>query len=184
MAQAFMGGLLTRDLQDAPQRAAEALPNLAGPPARGQTAPSAPTVSSGSPPAALKPFHGLPSFLPTGRLPQSSPPSPAATPAQPAGARPLATNLPTRIYDQNEPNPLDAEVMTPGELAAGINAPPQYAPAIGKATITNDLPPDVLAGYVHNWLAAGGDYSRLPPETQEYVRWIMANSQTPGAGGD
>jgi hypothetical protein len=172
MAQAFMGGLLTRNLQNAPQGIAEAPPNVAGPPARSPAAPSAPIGSSGAHPAALKPFHGLPSFLPPGSFPQSSPPSPAAAPAQPGGATSLATTSPMRNYEQNEANPLDPEIMIP---AAG-DARPRYPRNI------NDVPSNQVAGSVHNWLDAGGDVSQLPPDAQEYVRWIMANVQAPGVG--
>lgn len=75
--------------------------------------------------------------------------------ASPAGSNVTATppmgKLPalgSRVYSENEMSPLDAAVATPKELAAGVNAPPQYASLIGKAAIDNDLPPNLLAAQI------------------------------------
>lgn len=76
-------------------------------------------------------------------------PAPAAGPAPVgnAGVDPMG-KLPamgSRVYSENEFNPMDAAVATPDELAAGVNAPKKYAALIGKAAVDNDLPPNLLA---------------------------------------
>src|SRR5690606_34497632 len=67
-----------------------------------------------------------------------------------AGASPMGKlpSMSSRIYEENEFNPIDAMVATPEELAAGVPAPKQYASLIGKAAVDNDLPPELLAAQI------------------------------------
>lgn len=173
--------------------------------------------------------------------------APVTTSAEPLPSTPAP--MPNRVYSQDEVNPIDAQILTPKQLAYGVNAPAQYAPAIGKAAIENDLPPNLLAaqlrqesgfkptavssagaagisqfmpdtaremginpldpnqaipagarylrqnidkfgsvenglaaynwgpGNVQKWVANGADPSRLPAETQNYIKSIGANAQ-------
>jgi hypothetical protein len=80
---------------------------------------------------------------------QQSQPS-APMPGGNAGVNPMG-NLPrmnSRVYDQNEFNPMDAQVATQDELGAGVPAPKQYAALIGKAAVDNDIPPQLLAAQI------------------------------------
>jgi soluble lytic murein transglycosylase-like protein len=79
-------------------------------------------------------------------------PAPAPSPSMGGNAAPMSTppmgNLPrmnSRVYDQAEFNPMDAQVATQDELGAGVPAPKQYAALIGKAAVDNDLSPQMLA---------------------------------------
>lgn len=77
--------------------------------------------------------------------------TPEATGSVPnAGASPMGNlpSMPNRVYSENEFNPIDAQVATPEELAAGVPAPKQYASLIGKAAVDNDLPPELLAAQI------------------------------------
>jgi hypothetical protein len=76
--------------------------------------------------------------------------TPSVGNAAPMNTPPMG-NLPrmnSRIYDQNEFNPMDAAVATQGELGAGVPAPKQYAALIGKAAVDNDIPPQLLAAQI------------------------------------
>lgn len=80
-----------------------------------------------------------------GGAPVAASPSITSEPLPPAATSPPASS---RVYSENEFNPLDAAVATPKELAVGVPAPAQYAPTIGKAAIDNDLPPALLASQI------------------------------------
>lgn len=86
---------------------------------------------------ALKSLLGGGSSEPTGSIPNAG--------ASPMGSLP---SMSSRVYSENEFNPIDAMVATPEELAAGVPAPKQYAALIGKAAVDNDLPPELLAAQI------------------------------------
>lgn len=67
-----------------------------------------------------------------------------------AGVSPMGKlpSMSSRVYEENEFNPIDAMVATPEELAAGVPAPKKYASLIGKAAVDNDLPPELLAAQI------------------------------------
>lgn len=125
VAQALMGGLELRaeDARDQKEKddGRQAMISFLGGGAGGATgAPAAPGVVDSAP---LSPTAPASAAAPMGKLPA----------------------LGSRVYSQDEFNPMDAAVATPKELAAGVNAPPQYASLIGKAAVDNDLPPNLLA---------------------------------------
>lgn len=80
-----------------------------------------------------------------GGAPATASPSITSEPLSPAVTSPPASS---RVYSENEFNPLDAAVATPKELAVGVPAPAQYAPTIGKAAVDNDIPPQLLAAQI------------------------------------
>lgn len=67
-----------------------------------------------------------------------------------AGVAPMGnlSSMNSRVYSENEFNPIDAAAATPDELAAGVPAPKQYASLIGKAAVDNDIPPQLLAAQI------------------------------------
>jgi soluble lytic murein transglycosylase-like protein len=73
---------------------------------------------------------------------QATPSSVQASASAPMGRLP---SMGSRVYSENEFNPMDAAVATKDELAAGVPAPKQYASLIGKAAVDNDLPSELLA---------------------------------------
>jgi soluble lytic murein transglycosylase-like protein len=86
----------------------------------------------------------LDKLLPGGGASPAAPVSGHSSPMVGALSQPLPP-LPTREYAESEFNPIDAQVATDAELAAGVPAPAKYAALVGKASVDNDVPPQILS---------------------------------------
>lgn len=102
----------------------------------------------------------------------------APTSSPRAGATVADSGSPVHYVAPDKPSPLDAEVMTPQELGAGVASyvPDKYKSIVGKAEIDQDLPKDLLSkmlrqesGFNPNAVSGQGaqGMAQLMPKTAE-----------------
>jgi hypothetical protein len=91
-----------------------------------------------------------------------------------AGAQGIAQFMPGTAKEQGV-DPLNPESAIPGAARYLAQLQKQFGGNLEHATAAYNWGP----GNLQKWLAAGGDQSRMPAETQAYLKAVMQGGQAP-----